>query len=511
MYGKSCQQTYDELASTHRSVIISRAEEYASWTVPSVFPIAGTTETTELQNDIQSFGAMAVNHLANKLSMTLFGAQRPFFRLKAMPAFIQEMAAARVTEDMLGTMFQNAEKEALMEIARMGSQEHFTATLLNLIVTGNGLLYFPKSQEESPSVYSIRDYVIKRNIRGFPILIITKDTKRFDTFDTDVQFKILSNATTIDPDPEREIDLYTKIEWQPQLKKYYTTQWAEDTEITDRPGIDTVESLEFVPLVWKLVRGEDYGRAYVEDYSGDFHQLSISEQALSEIIGISSQVKGLVNPAGLTDVAELNTTPNGQWCSGREEDVSLLQMNKNNDLQIIEARIARIEQRLSKAFLMDSSGVRDAERVTAEEIRMIARELETSLGGVYTRLAQTFQLPVARLLLHRIDFKIDGKSVEPIILTGLDVLSRSGDLDAYRLFIQDASLLGQIDEEVRRELDINSILKFLAANNNLDAAMAFLSEEDKAARAEQEQAQMEKAKMDQMEVDTAGQRLEQEQ
>jgi len=259
------------------------------------------------------------------------------------------------------------------------------------------------------------------------------------------------------------------------------------------------------------VRGEDYGRAYVEDYSGDFHQLSISEQALSEIIGISSQVKGLVNPAGLTDVAELNTTPNGQWCSGREEDVSLLQMNKNNDLQIIEARIARIEQRLSKAFLMDSSGVRDAERVTAEEIRMIARELETSLGGVYTRLAQTFQLPVARLLLHRIDFKIDGKSVEPIILTGLDVLSRSGDLDAYRLFIQDASLLGQIDEEVRRELDINSILKFLAANNNLDAAMAFLSEEDKAARAEQEQAQMEKAKMDQMEVDTAGQRLEQEQ
>ena len=511
MYDKSCQQTYDDLVANHRNVIENRAEEYAQLTVPSVFPIKGTSESTELTNDIQSFGAQAVNHLANKLSMTLFGAQRPFFRLKALPAFIEEMAAANIPEDALSAMFQKAEREALMEVARMGSQEHFTATLLNLIITGNALLHFPKGTDERASVYSIRDYVIKRDLKGFPILIITKDTKRFDAFPTDVQFKILNNAPAVPPDPKREVDLYTKIVWDHTVKKYYTRQYAEGTEITDRPGIDTVDTLEFVPLVWKLVRGEDYGRAYIEDYFGDFHTLSTCEQALTEFIAISAQVKGLVNPAGLTDVAELNRTPNGQWCSGREEDVALLQMNKNNDLQIVEARIARIEQRLSKAFLMDSSGIRDAERVTAEEIRLIARELETSLGGVYTRLAQTFQLPVARLLLQRIEFRIDGKSVEPIILTGLDVLSRSGDLDAYRLFVQDASMLMNLDEEVRRELDLNGILRFLAANNNLDSQMAFLTQEEKDARTEQEQAMQEQAKQDQMEVDTAGQRLEQDQ
>ena len=150
-------------------------------------------------------------------------------------------------------------------------------------------------------------------------------------------------------------------------------------------------------------------------------------------------------------------------------------------MQALESYVTKKERRLSKAFLMDAAGVRDAERVTAEEIRLVARDLEMSLGGVYTRLAQTFQLPVARLLLSRIDFKIKGESVEPIITTGLTALSRSGDLDSYRLFLQDASLLGAVDEGVRAELDIESILSFLATNNNFDLNVAFKSPEQKQA------------------------------
>ena len=69
-----------ELMQNDRSTIVSRAEEYAAWTLPSIFPLVGTTETSELQNDVQSFGAQAVNHLANKLMIGSFGPSRPFMR-----------------------------------------------------------------------------------------------------------------------------------------------------------------------------------------------------------------------------------------------------------------------------------------------------------------------------------------------------------------------------------------------------------------------------------------------
>ena len=104
-----------------------------------------------------------------------------------------------------------------------------------------------------------------------------------------------------------------------------------------------------------------------------------------------------------------------------------------------------------------------------------------ALGGVYTRLAQTFQLPVARLLLLKIDFNIKGEEVEPIIITGLNALSRSGDLDSFRMFVQDVSLLAGIDPEVRALLSFERLVTFVATNNNIPLDVALKNVEEKQA------------------------------
>ena len=41
--------------------------------------------------------------------------------------------------------------------------------------------------------------------------------------------------------------------------------------------------------------------------------------------------------------------------------------------------MSKIEQRLSYAFLLNASVIRDSERTTAEEVRMTAQELQDSL------------------------------------------------------------------------------------------------------------------------------------
>lgn len=479
------EQIYGQLEG-ERDVLINRTEEYAEWTLPTIFPRTGSTESDELQNDVQSFGAQAVNHLSNKLMIGLFNPSKSFFRLDATEEFKQQLAAQNVSEEVIQSALQGAERESVKELDRLGAREPFTLLLQLLIVTGNALLHFPKDGELE--AYSMRNYVIKRDIKGFPYLMILCDEKKLEAFSPKVQAELNKNP---DNDADKDVKLYTEIKWDYSTKKYYVNQYAEDVKITDEKaqGVYTKENCPYVPLVWKLVRGQNWGRGLVEDYAGDFHSLSSAERSSLEIVGIIAQVKGLVNPAGLTDVNELNDTVNGQWCSGRPEDVDMLTFDKLHDkLAALEAYIDKKERRLSKAFLMDSSQIRDAERVTAEEIRLVARDLEMSLGGVYTRLAQTFQLPIARLLLQKIDFKIKGEQVEPIITTGLSALSRSGDLDSFRLFAQDASILASLDPEVRAELSIPRILNFIATNNNFDIEVAFKTEEEQQAA---QQAQLE--------------------
>lgn len=221
--------------------------------------------------------------------------------------------------------------------------------------------------------------------------------------------------------------------------------------------------------------------------------MSVAEQAINELMGIMSQIKGLVNPGGLTDVNELNSTPNGQWCSGREEDIAMISFDKLRDVAGLQQYLDKKERRLSRAFLMDTEQVRDAERVTAEEIRLIARSLETALGGVYTRLAQTLQMPIANRLMQRIGLEISGNEIEPIIITGLDALSRSGDLESWRMFVQDASFLDGLSPETKRYLSEERILKHIAANNSLDQSMAFKTPEELQQMIENEQAQQQQA------------------
>ena len=70
-------------------------------------------------------------------------------------------------------------------------------------------------------------------------------------------------------------------------------------------------------------------------------------------------------------------------------------MQKFNDFRVAQESAQKIEERLAAAFLLNSSVQRDAERVTAEEVRFMAQELESTLGGVYSVLSQEFQLPLS--------------------------------------------------------------------------------------------------------------------
>jgi hypothetical protein len=241
--------------------------------------------------------------------------------------------------------------------------------------------------------------------------------------------------------------------------------------------------------------GEDYGRGYVEEYLGDLKSLESLTQSIVEGSAAAAKVLFLVRPNGTTRVKTLAESPNGAIVTGDDQDVSSLQLGKSQDFQVAQQTIQMLQTRLSRVFLMNSSIRRDAERVTAQEIRLAHQELEIALGGVYAVLSQEFQLPLVELLMDKMQKekkipKLPDDGLKPLIVTGVEALGRGEDLNKLQQFLQTLLPLGP---EVMQELNVSDYISRLAGSLGIDTEGLVKSEEEK-----QLEAQAQEAKQAQM-------------
>ena len=248
-------------------------------------------------------------------------------------------------------------------------------------------------------------------------------------------------------------------------------------------------------IVLRFIRqdGANYGHGYVEEYRGDLITLESLMQAIIEGAAASAKVVFLVNPNGITRAATLAKAPNGAIREGTAADVSVMQVGKAGDFSIAERVIQRIEARLEYAFLMARSVQRDAERVTAAEINLMAQELENSLGGIYSILTQEFQLVYLKRRMHMLVRsgkapKLPEKLVKPKIVTGLQGLGRGNDRNKLIEFIGTvAQALGP--DVMRQYVNVDEAVKRLATSIGIDTANLVKTQEEIQAEAEAAQQQ----------------------
>ena len=178
----------------------------------------------------------------------------------------------------------------------------------------------------------------------------------------------------------------------------------------------------------------------------------------------------MVSPNGTTRARSLAKAPNGAIIEGSASDVSVLQANKFNDFRVALETMARIEQRLQFAFLLNSSVQRQAERVTATEIELLKNELQEQLGNVYGILTNEFQIPYLTVKMNLLKKRkllpeLPKDIVKVKILVGLESLGRSSDRVRLITFISDlAQTLGA--ETLAKHINLdNAIHKFAVANS----------------------------------------------
>lgn len=500
------QQRYEQLSSK-RSSLLALCEEYARWTLPYIHPPSGA-KGTELQGPKASIGAQGVNHLANKLIMTLFRPSQPFFRLLVSTEITDELNAAAKRGDkaairdlaLIDQQLAAKEKAAMVQLDYNRFRTEATTAAKHLLITGNALMYSPDGGG-STQVYGLRNYCVVRDLSGAVIELITLDQKAFGTFSEDVQKQIQAddrNSRKFETDTN--VDLYTWVKLDKD-GRYSMTQWAGNTKL-DSSGTWPKDELPWLVLTWNLCRGEDYGRGLVEDYAGAFHALDILTEAYVTLVAIAADIKFLVDPSSVTDPDAINKSASGTYHSGKKDDVTVVQLDKLQDAQTVISAIQAYQQTIGQAFLLASAIRRDAERVTAEEIRSDINELDTAHGGIYSRFSEDWQLPLAILQLKRIGLNL-GKSgeIKPQIITGLDSLSRAGDLDNLRLFVSDLAMLEAVPEEFRQAIDPIAFAEFIGIRRGVDygkfvKSVQTMQAEQQAATAAQEQQIMTQAGAD---------------
>lgn len=314
--------------------------------------------------------------------------------------------------------------------------------LKHLLIVGNVLIYLPGAG--GIRVYRLDKYVVKRDPSGAVLEIIVKESRARDTLPENVRKLIAgTEVPSVEDGPKGApsgsvVDIYTHVYLDNNV--YRTYQEIEGVEVPRSRGSFPVDRTPWIALRGVKIDGEDYGRSHVEEYSGDLTSLEKLSKAINEGAAIASLIKFFVRPGGLTKASSVSKTPNGGFVTGDIRDISVLQLDKYADLRIVRERAGDLEKRLSYVFLLNSAIQRPGERVTAEEIRYMAQEIEDTLGGLYSLMSQELQLPFTRCLLHQLEESGElpelPKEIQPSIVTGLDAIGRGQDHNKLNMFIQ---------------------------------------------------------------------------
>ena len=477
-----------------RSQYIWRGRLAGEVTIPYMIPFEEGTSTASEQyiTPKSSIGARGVNNLANKLVMALMPPGQPFFKLGMNPFDLQKIDAEERAKIEMG--LSAIEQVTRNEMEIVGLRSPMVDTLRSLIITGNGLLNVDRDGKSR--FYRLNQYVVQRDAEGTLLEIVLRQSVAARTLPPELAALVAENGAGSMPHGqsspnEDSVDIYTRTILDGN--RYRT--WQEMEVVGKLPGTDystPVEEPAWYPLTWTLLAGENYGRGPMEEYQGDLDSNESLQDSLITGAAASARVITLVKDGGLTDIEEVAEADNGAVIEGREDDIGTIKVDKAADLSVAMQVQKNIQGSLAQIFLLTTDNVRDAERVTAEEIRLLAQELETALGGVFSRFAVELQLPLARRFMSIL--KRRGKLptlpegvVSPEVTTGLPALGRFAALQKLDLLLEGiATTFGPAAAEKKVKMD--TYIGLRAAELGIDITGLFRTDEELAALAKEEQA-----------------------
>jgi len=493
------RERYNQLV-TDRRQFLDKAVDCSKLTLPYLIQDDTSSRPTHETLNIpwQSVGAKCVVALAAKLMLAILPPQATFFKLQVRDDKLGEDMPPEIRSE-LDLSFSKMERMVMDYIAASNDRVVIHQALKHLIVGGNALLFMGKDGIKN---YPLTRYVVNRDGNGNVLEIVTKELISRDVLGYELP-KPQPN-TGIDESQGShtdDVEVYTCVKLENGRWVWY--QEVEDMIIPGSRSSAPKNASPWLVLTFNSVDGEQYGRGRVEEFLGDLKSLEGLSQALVEGAAAASKVIFLVSPSSTTKPATIAKAGNGAIVQGRAEDVQVVQVGKTADFSTAANMAQTIERRLLEAFLV--MNVRNAERVTAEEVRLTQLELEQQLGGIFSLLTVSFLIPYLSrtlLVLQRNNEipKLPKDIVRPTIVAGINALGRGQDRESLSMFVGTiAQTLGP--EALMKYINPEEAIKRLAAAQGIDVLNLVKSQEQMA----QEQEQMMQAQQQQTLLEQTGQ------
>lgn len=489
---------------TQREPFLRRARRVSRLTIPSLFREEGDSGDTDEIVPWQSFGAYAVRNLANKIRLTLFPAGIPWIRLKARRAVLESLQQLDPSEQgliksQIGLGLRRIEGEFVEGIEEDGDGAVLADTVLHLVNGGNHAIeIYPDSKLRG---IPLQQYVTWRDPSGKLLEFVIEDPIDFFLLDDDVKTIATDNGFKVPEAKDRGgansvVKVYTHGYFDGRQWNVY--QEVQGQKVPGSEATWNEDALPYLFLMFEHQEAEHYGRSYTEHFEGDLQTVDGMEQLVQESSAVAAMLIRMVRPGGTTSKKAIEQALNGAVISGNPEDVSVVRNDKNNDLAAAADSINRALQRLSRAFLLNSAVTRDAERVTAREIMVVAQELEDQLGASYSNQVVMFQAPYARLKLRSLERQrrvtpVPQREVSMTIITGAAALGRGSELQLLDAFLGGAQQI--IDPAfVQESINPRVYMNRRAAALGVDVDGLVLTEEEvEAKRAEAQSAALSQA------------------
>ena len=476
------RERYNQLV-TDRRQFLDKAVDCSKLTLPYLIQDDTSSRPTHETLNIpwQSVGSKCVVGLAAKLMLAILPPQGTFFKFQVREDKLGEEIPPDARSEM-DLSLSKMERMVMDYVAASNDRVVIHQALKHLIVGGNALLFMGKDGIKN---YPLNRYVVNRDGNGNVLEIVTKELISRDVLGFDVP-KTQPN-TGIDETKGThtdDVEVYTCVKLENGRWVWY--QEVEDKIIPGSRSTAPKNASPWLVLTFNSVDGEQYGRGRVEEFLGDLKSLEGLSQALVEGAAAASKVIFLVSPSSTTKPATIAKAGNGAIVQGRAEDVQVVQVGKTADFSTAAQMAQTIERRLLEAFLV--MNVRNAERVTAEEVRLTQLELEQQLGGIFSLLTTSFLIPYldrTLLVLQRSNElpKLPKDVVRPAIVAGVNALGRGQDREALTMFVQTiAQTLGP--ESLMKFINPLEAIKRLAAAQGIDVLNLVRTEQELAAQKE---------------------------
>lgn len=464
-----------------RSTPLRRAIDCSQLTIPSLIPESdqnyGSPQTNnKLPSLYQGVGSRGVAGLSAKLLLSLYPPNQPFFRLVIDKAKV-ETQLAQAGDDAEEFMSVLDEKLAVFERQIMQQMDELQArpalfeAVRHLIVGGNALLHVG---QDSIRMFGLRSYVVDRDPEGNVTELVIKEHVS--------RQHVPVTMSKEERESDEPVDIYTHVTMSPEEDRVDWYQEYDGRKLAGTTGFSKTEANPYIVLRLHRIAGESFGRGIVEEAIGDLQSLEQLSKAIVQGSLLAAKAVGLVNPNGTTRADAVANAENGALVAGNAADVEFVTVDKNADFATALQTMQIIEKRLNFVFLNNEAATRDASRVTAEEIRLMATQLESGLGGTYSVLAHELQLPLIKRVMHIMGVQgslpeIPGGLIQPVVQTGLEAIGRGNDKARLTNFIQTiGAALGP--EALTRYVKPSELIRRFAASDGIDAAGLVKSAEE---------------------------------